>query len=679
MTKVFIVRPFGNRSVTKKDKQTEVISTVKFDFDKVEAELIKPAMNQLNLSGGTTGEVFEAGDIREDMFSELLLADIVIADITIYNANVFYELGIRHALRDKRTILIKCPGFDETPFDIIGYRYISYDKENPGEALPALINAINETINADRKDSPVFNVLPQLESQDPEKYLALPKDFIEEVKIVEKSSVRLALLAYETESFSWKFPALRLIGEALFKMKAFQSAKLVWEKIRNNKPGDIDANDRLATIYQRLAELELKMNPEEGISLLAKSDLAIETLINNKALSNNRKAEAYALKARNAKTQWISSWIELSGNDRNIKAQQSVNLDNSLKSYEKAFYEDLNHFYSGINALGLLTTIISLAEANPDTWELAFESKEVADQKMKELKNKYQRLTTTVQFSIESAKFKLEAKDETDFWLNITEADFMCLTSASPPRVNAMYKKVLEGVGNLNMDATVRQLKLYEMLNVKTENVKAALSALPPGTDQQNKTAYSILFTGHMIDTPGRKEPRFPASKENEVRQWIKAKVIEEKNKIGDSYVLQGIAGGACGGDILFLEICEELGIPAQMYLALPREQFLVESVAFAGNDWVERFDNLFKKLPHKVLSESKELPKWLQKKADYNIWTRNNLWELNSALVNGGLHMSLIALWDGKGGDGPGGTSDMVKEARQRGAKVVMIDMNNV
>ncbi|MBD0286304.1 MAG: hypothetical protein ICV79_12900, partial [Flavisolibacter sp.] len=96
----FIVRPFGQKTVSKKDKTTGKTEEVLFDFDQVEKLLTVPALEKVALSGGTTGNIFEAGDIREDMFSLLLLADVVIADITIHNANVFYELGIRHALRD---------------------------------------------------------------------------------------------------------------------------------------------------------------------------------------------------------------------------------------------------------------------------------------------------------------------------------------------------------------------------------------------------------------------------------------------------------------------------------------------------------------------------------------------------------------------------------------------------
>jgi hypothetical protein len=89
----------------------------------------------------------------------------------------------------------------------------------------------------------------------------------------------------------------------------------------------------------------------------------------------------------------------------------------------------------------------------------------------------------------------------------------------------------------------------------------------------------------------------------------------------------------------------------------------------------VERFDKLFEKLPVRVLSKSQELPEWLKRNNTLSIWERNNLWQLNCALKDGGLNMSLIALWDEKGGDGPGGTADMVKEAKAKGARTIIIN----
>ncbi len=205
---VFIVRPFGTKKVLRKsaDGSSEIVD---FNFDYVQEALIDPALKTLNLDGGTTGRIFAAGEIREDMFSELLLADVVIADITIHNANVFYELGIRNALRDKTTVLINSPGFDQTPFDIIGYRYISYEKDRPEGALDELIAAIRESKSSSKRDSPVFNMLPTLQMPDTEKFFALPPDFSAEAcdAFESKDAGRLALMTREAALFEWRIPA----------------------------------------------------------------------------------------------------------------------------------------------------------------------------------------------------------------------------------------------------------------------------------------------------------------------------------------------------------------------------------------------------------------------------------------------------------------------------------------
>ena len=678
---VFIVRPFGIKIFARRDKNSgKLIEEVYLDFDKVEAELIAPALQKLKITGGTTGKIFESGDIREDMFSLLLSSDIVIADITIHNANVFYELGIRHALRDKKTILIKCTGFDETPFDILGYRYVEYKVDDPSASLPLLITAINETKQSKRVDSPVFKMLPKLEAQDPEKLVAapaVPADFTEEAEIAARSNQcgMLSLLAAEAESFLWEIPALRIIGEMLFRMKAFENGRAVWEKILKSSNDDIEANSHLATIYQRLAENEMSSNPEEGEKLLIKSDIAIEKLLKTISLEEHgNRAEAFSLKGRNEKSRWMQSWRKLPASEWSASALRSISLLDAFESYKKAYYEDLNHYYSGINALGLLTVIINLAKANPGVWELLYETSEAADKKLKEFQENQKNLANCIKLSIDAKKKKLNEAGETDLWLNITEADFVCLTSTNPARVALLYANALNGANPFYIDATIRQLKIYEQLNVVPENVRATLAALPDTqpSDREEQLHY-LLFTGHMIDKPGRKEPRFPASKEAIISQRIKEEIELLRSKTRGK--LLGIAGGACGGDIIFHEICQRTGIATEFYLALPREQFLVESVEFAGTGWVERFDQLYKKIPTHILSQTKELPGWLQKKENYTIWERNNLWELNYALARGGINMTLIALWDGKGGDGPGGTSDMVKEAKARGAKTIIID----
>src|SRR5262245_31172947 len=119
MARAFVIRPFGK----KKDSAGK-----EFDFDAIQTGVIGPALAESGFTGSTTGEIIDAGNIREDMFALILEADLVVCDITLLNANVFYELGIRHALRRKGTLLIKHVGSaDSPPFDLLTDRYIAYD------------------------------------------------------------------------------------------------------------------------------------------------------------------------------------------------------------------------------------------------------------------------------------------------------------------------------------------------------------------------------------------------------------------------------------------------------------------------------------------------------------------------------------------------------------------------
>lgn len=182
-----------------------------------------------------------------------------------------------------------------------------------------------------------------------------------------------------------------------------------------------------------------------------------------------------------------------------------------------------------------------------------------------------------------------------------------------------------------------------------------------------------ILFTGHRIDGPDRQQPRFPPDREDQARAMIMAAVSEVQEKLTGE--LLGIAGGASGGDILFHEVCAEMDIPTRMYLALPQSDYIRASVADAGPGWVERFNRLSGRQAPEVLSEAGEPLGWSRVNKDFSVWQRANLWMLDSALAIAGGKLTLVALWNGAVGDGPGGTADMIRRAQSRGATVVRLD----
>src|SRR5687768_9822255 len=100
--------------------------------------------------------------------------------------------------------------------------------------------------------------------------------------------------------------------------------------------------------------------------------------------------------------------------------------------------------------------------------------------------------------------------------------------------------------------------------------------------------AHNVLFTGHMIDKPDRKSARFPAAKESTVQKEIEKRLsIISKNF---SNQVRGVGSGACGGDIIFHEVCQKFKIPADVYLAMSAQDFKKESVSFAGANWEKRF-----------------------------------------------------------------------------------------
>jgi hypothetical protein len=179
--------------------------------------------------------------------------------------------------------------------------------------------------------------------------------------------------------------------------------------------------------------------------------------------------------------------------------------------------------------------------------------------------------------------------------------------------------------------------------------------------------AQSVLFTGHMIDAADRKVPRFPARAEAAARAAIRESILRLRDSGGTPMV--GLAGGASGGDLLFHEVCAELGVATRLRLALPVEEFVATSVAPAGQVWVQRFRMLVKQLgPENVRVMGENDGRNYE--ATESIWSRANLWMVEDAVALAP-QRTLLALWDGKDGDGPGGTEHLVSVAPSYGIRV--------
>jgi hypothetical protein len=180
----------------------------------------------------------------------------------------------------------------------------------------------------------------------------------------------------------------------------------------------------------------------------------------------------------------------------------------------------------------------------------------------------------------------------------------------------------------------------------------------------------AILCSGHLVDAPTRKIPRFPASLEGRVADEIRARLDELGVLPGDV----AICGGARGTDILFAEAALARGIPLRVYLAFEEEKFIESSVALAASDWVARFRAVLRR------SEVFVAPRELGPLAgDEDPYERANEWMLREAQRIAGSDVVLICVWDGNPGDGPGGTKHMKDVVEKVGGTVRWIDIRTL
>ena len=185
-----------------------------------------------------------------------------------------------------------------------------------------------------------------------------------------------------------------------------------------------------------------------------------------------------------------------------------------------------------------------------------------------------------------------------------------------------------------------------------------------------------FLFSGHMIDAKDREQPRFPPDKEPVAARAIASALDDAGAGAADV----GITEGACGGDLLFAEAMLERGARLELRLPFDEATFLRKSVEFekapsaVPNRWRERY------LRARAQANVLEMPQVLGATPEgESPYERCNLWMLDEAFAAGADEVCFICLWDGGGGDGPGGTRHMVDAVRARGGAVRWLDVTKL
>ncbi len=147
--KCFVIMPFG--------KKNDIDGT-EVDFDHVYHELIEKAVEGLGVDCERCDEMINTGSIHKVMFRGIFDADVAVVDITSLNPNVFYELGVRHALHKYVTLVIRRNSTAPLPFNIRGLNILGYDLGTEDQ-LEATRKKIREYVQNGMDNQPIDSIV----------------------------------------------------------------------------------------------------------------------------------------------------------------------------------------------------------------------------------------------------------------------------------------------------------------------------------------------------------------------------------------------------------------------------------------------------------------------------------------------------------------------------------------
>ncbi len=242
MPKLFVIMPFG----VKRHDGAE------FDFDAVYRTVIRPTAERGGWDVLRIDEVSIPGTISDQYLKELLNAELVLADISIPNANVFYELGVRHAVSSSGTLLISSATPEVVPFDLRGQRIIFFDPSQPD----LLAQGISSALTAFAESAITSPLRPVLERAGA---LADPRQDREGFDLDVAARIERAKNADQLIAL-WKWleplaplPVIRLrdLAERLSDLGEWLYAAEVLRKAAAIQPNDFEINRRLGWFLQQ--------------------------------------------------------------------------------------------------------------------------------------------------------------------------------------------------------------------------------------------------------------------------------------------------------------------------------------------------------------------------------------------------------------------------------------------
>src|SRR5271165_901937 len=230
-----------------------------------------------------------------------------------------------------------------------------------------------------------------------------------------------------------------------------------------------------------------------------------------------------------------------------LKSGNANDLDRAYEAYVKAFRGTPTSYWLGINA----ATLAFMNRNTGAAMDLATQVRKVCEQKSG------------------------HEPTEDPYWITATLGEAFLLLGMTP-EAEEFYGRAAQLAGE----------KIGHILST-WGNAKLILSLLPPAVHERIERALQVpkvvIFAGHRMDDPGAVNVRFPEERTNYVKERIRDHLLHTRARLGYS-------SAASGSDILFLEAMQALGGRTYVLLPCEEEQFIRESVAASGEQWVQRF-----------------------------------------------------------------------------------------
>jgi tetratricopeptide (TPR) repeat protein len=333
----FVLMPFGK-------KPDAAGATV--DFDAVYRELIAPAIEEAGLEPLRADEEMTGGIIHQPMFERLVLCEYAVADLTTANVNVFYELGVRHAVRPFSTVPLFAAGGSRLPFDVAPLRAMPYrltPEGRPAEVeadKKALVERIEVAKREATTDSPLYQLV---EGLFPDIDHAKTDVFRDQVRYSAEVKQRLAAARQQGAE------AVRGVERELGDIRHHEAGVVIdlFLSYRAVKAWD----DMLALVQKMPAPLAATAMVQEQLALAlnraGRGDEAERVLLD---LLQRRgpSSETYSILGRVYKDRWEAA---AKAGDRFLARGR---LEQAAEAYLKGFEADWRDAYPGINAVTLM-------------------------------------------------------------------------------------------------------------------------------------------------------------------------------------------------------------------------------------------------------------------------------------------------------------------------------------